>query len=496
MQAKLSPHNQRELSKLIISIRANAHHLDLFLAVCDDHELRDLLIQQYEKTLANEGFTLDRVGINPKAPSLKVALDEFVKYNPGLQSNAVVTVLGSSSLFGVRLAEDKSEQEKFFFSLQWTREALREFKFPVVIWLSDPVATGISQQAPDFWSWRSGVFEFEAQPKGAEQAYSPMRPEDDTAFALEADDLTTLAHTISDLQQQIDGLQRQNSKSPLLTTLLTELGDAYSQQCAYESALNAYRQALEQAGNSKNQSKQAYIIFKLGDVLLNCRRYKQARTYYQQALDTDIETNNRNGQAMAYHQLGRVAQQLREYEQALAYYQQALDIMIETNNRNGQAMTYHQLGRVAQQLREYEQAQTYYQQALDISIEINNRNSQTATYHQLGMVAEELREYEQARTYYQQALDIAIETNNRNGQAMTYHQLGIVAEVLNDISAAKRFYLQDLQITVEVNDQAGLEVSCRNLARFYKEHPDDDWLANAAQLLNTSLDELKAMIAK
>ena len=139
MQAKISPLNQRELSKLIISIRANAHHLDLFLAVCDDRELRDLLIQQYETTLANEGFAPYRVGLNPKAPSLKATLDEFVKYNPALQSDTkvVVTVLGSSSLFGVRLTEDKSEQEKFFFSLQWTREALREFKFPVVLWLSN-----------------------------------------------------------------------------------------------------------------------------------------------------------------------------------------------------------------------------------------------------------------------------------------------------------------------------------------------------------------------
>ena len=89
-----------------------------------------------------------------------------------------------------------------------------------------------------------------------------------------------------------------------------------------------------------------------------------------------------------------------------------------------------------------------------------------------------------------------LKTNNLNDQAKTYFQLGSIAEELMDMATAKDLYLKVLQITVEVNDQVGLEVSCRNLARFYKEHPDDDWLAKAAQLLNTSLDELKSIIAK
>ncbi len=497
MQANLSPHNQRELSKLIISIRANAHHLDLFLAVCDDRELRDLLIQQYETTLANEGFTPYRVGLNPKAPSLKATLDEFVKYNPGLQSdsNCVVTVLGSSSLFGVRLTEDKSEREKFFFSLQWTREALRKFKFPVVIWLSNAVATGLSQQAPDFWSWRSGVFEFESQPDGVELSSSPFQTDNHIPSEQESANLETSACKIADLKQQIAELHHQNQKSPLLTTLYSDLGDTYSQQAAHESALHAYKQALEQTKISNHQSKQAEIFFKLGDTLLSCRRYEQARGYYQQALKIAIEINNRNGQAGIYHQLGMVAEELRDYEQARRYYQQALDIAIETNDRNGQAGTYHQLGTIAQQLQEFEQARTYCQQALKIEIETNDRNGQALTYHQLGIVAQQLRDYEQARAYYQQALDIAIETNDRNGQARTYFQLGQVAEAIKDIAAAKTFYLQDLKITVEINDQAELNVSCKNLARFYQEYPDDQLLASAAQLLNISLGELKAMIA-
>ena len=236
MQSAISPHNQRELGKLILSIRANAERLDLFLAICDHPTLRDTLITQYEGALQGDGMATYRARLNPQEPSLKAALAALVPYNPPLQGagRAVVTVLGGADLFGVRLSADKSEQEKFFFSLQWTREALREFRFPVVVWLSNPVATGVAQQAADFWSWRSGVFEFEPQPTPAfvpPELAQKTSPPAATAAASETD--LAAAQTRAALAQQIAALP---PESPLLTTLYRDLGDAHRQQSAQESA--------------------------------------------------------------------------------------------------------------------------------------------------------------------------------------------------------------------------------------------------------------------
>ena len=152
-----------------------------------------------------------------------------MRYNPPLQNGekSVVTVLGASELFGVRLSADKSEQEKFFFSLQWTREALRQFEFPVVLWLSDPLATGVARQAEDFWSWRSGVFEFEAEPLPGETL--PMQHSQEMTHSVEQSQTTDeSASFITDLEQQIKELQQQNPKSPLLITLYSDLGGRLS----------------------------------------------------------------------------------------------------------------------------------------------------------------------------------------------------------------------------------------------------------------------------
>ncbi|MEY3299380.1 MAG: hypothetical protein RLZZ597_2640, partial [Cyanobacteriota bacterium] len=157
----LSPLNRRAYRKLLLAMTLEAQRLELLLAITDDRNLQDQIITAYEAELKAQGITPLRVRLDPKRPSLRAALQDLTDQTPALQTGepVVVTVLNAGELLGVRLKDEKSEQEKFFFSLQWTREALQAFAFPIVLWLPDAIATRLAQQAPDFWSWRGGVFE-------------------------------------------------------------------------------------------------------------------------------------------------------------------------------------------------------------------------------------------------------------------------------------------------------------------------------------------------
>ncbi|PZO45296.1 MAG: Tfp pilus assembly protein PilF [Shackletoniella antarctica] len=227
------------------------------------------------------------------------------------------------------------------------------------------------------------------------------------------------------------------------------------------------------------------------------QNYEAAQKYYQITIQIinkleDVPDELKGSlQASTYHQMGSVAQAQRHYEQAQQYYQQALDLKIELGDRYAQARTYHQMGSVAQEQRHYEQAQQYYQQALDLNIEFGDRYEQARTYHQIGSVAQAQRHYEQAQQYYQQALDLFIEFGDRYGQASTYYQLGQVAEETGDAENARAYYIEDLRITVEFNDEHGLGISLRNLARFYQTTQNEALLTEAAQILNTTSDELR-----
>jgi tetratricopeptide (TPR) repeat protein len=146
---------------------------------------------------------------------------------------------------------------------------------------------------------------------------------------------------------------------------------------------------------------------------------------------------------------------------------------------------------VAQALREFDDARNNYLQALQIKIEFHDRYAQACTYHHLGMVAEELREFDDARNNYLQALQINIEFNDRYAQASTYYQLGKLAEEIGELEEAKANYLLDLQITAEFNDEYGLEISLRNLARFYQTTQDPDLNQTVAQLFDETIEQVQ-----
>jgi hypothetical protein len=154
--------NQRNLRRLVLSVQASLHKLNLLIAICDNPNYRDELIRTYEAELTEKGIACYQVTLDRQQPSLKQTLLDWQSHLSTSQQDAltVVTVRGGDEPLGVRLQQPRSAQERFFFSVQWTREGLRDFHCPIVLWVTEAGAQGLAQLAPDFWSWRGGVFEF------------------------------------------------------------------------------------------------------------------------------------------------------------------------------------------------------------------------------------------------------------------------------------------------------------------------------------------------
>jgi tetratricopeptide (TPR) repeat protein len=460
-QAKLSPLNQRELRKLILSIEANANRLDLLLAICDDRNLQSDLIQQYETELNQRGFATYQTRLELKQPSLKATLAALAEQEPGLQAGerSVVTVVGGADLLGVRLTEATSEQEKFFFSLQWTREALREFHFPVVMWLSDAVATELSQQAQDFWSWRSGVFEFEPEPRFV--ATPERMSEQVTRQPL--DDEIRQTGSVETLKQQIAALTQQNPQSPLLVTLYNDLGDAHRQRYAHEQALQSYKQALNLAQTLKDKAGQARSRYNLGLSLYHSGRCEQAIDFYQQSLGTYREIGDRNGEANSLNNLGNAYWSLGQYRQAIDFYQQSLAIRREIDSHYGEAISLSNLGNAYESLGQYPQAIDFCQQSLAIQREIGDRNGEAISLNNLGSAYQSLGQYPQAIDFYQQSLGIQRQIGDRNGEARSLNNLGNAYRSLGQYQRAIDFCQQSLVIQREIGDRNGEARSLNNL---------------------------------
>ncbi|WP_121970212.1 tetratricopeptide repeat protein [Leptolyngbya sp. BC1307] len=456
--------NRRALRKLLVTVKANGQTLGLLVAICDDRNLQASIIGEYEAELKSQGITPFQARLDFKRPSLRATLEALVAQEPVLQTGepAVVTVLNAEALLGVRLSEEKSEQEKFFFSLQWTREALLRFEFPVVLWVPDAVATRIGQRAPDFWSWRGGVFEFVARPKVVTEAGHPM------PRVREVDTTDSPGQlSIADLQRQIEGLEEASPESSLLITSYNSLGEAYEREYARGEALALYEKALALARANNNLEGQVRSLINLGNALEYSGRSQQAIEYYEQSLKIAREIGDRKGEASSLHGLGNAYFLLGQYQRAVEFYQQWLEIAGETDDRKSEADSLSRLGNAYDSLGQPQRAIEFHQQSLETAREIGNRQGEANSLGNLGNAYDSLGQPQRAIEFHQQQLEIVRKIGDRQGQANSLGNLGNAYDSLGQPQRAIEFHQQSLTIKRKIGDRQDEANSLGNLGNAY-----------------------------
>ena len=452
--------NKRNYRKLIVSLEASQGILNLLIAVCDDRNLRERLIQQYENELKAEGFLCYRVRVRTHDPSLTYALRKLVESDINLQQKqpAVITVLGVEDLLSVRLDAPKSEQERFFGYLQWTREALRQFHFPVVLWVSDAVVTSLSKKAPDFWSWRGGVFWFARESNPVEIHNIGNSNINYGTFKTVTKEVGGLP--LEEILRLIDNIEAQGKDSPLLSTLYDSLGQVYQQR--YDNSENrklaiaAYEKAIALQTKLNLKADLASSWENLGNLYFERRHNSQkAENCYGKALAIYQEIGDKNGEANTLQAIGDVLQFLKRSDEALSRYEQALSFYREIGDRLGEANTLQAIGDVLQFLKRSDEALSRYEQALSFYREIGDRLGEANTLKAIGDVLQFLDRRDEALSRYEQALSFYREIGDRLGEANTLQAIGDVLQFLKRSDEALSRYEQALSFYREIGARLG-----------------------------------------
>jgi tetratricopeptide (TPR) repeat protein len=366
-----STQNHHHLRRLVMALKASYGRLNLLIAICDNWHYRDQLIRTYEGELQAENVECDRLTLDRQDPSLKHSLQTLVETTPSVISPpAIVTVLGADELLGIRLDADKSAQEHFFFSVQWTREALRDFSFPIVLWLTPTIAAGLAQHAPDFWSWRGGVFEF-SQPLNGErdrlEGHQIYTPQSLAHLEIKPDRFST---DPQELEQQIYTLRHHDPDSPLLGSLWHSVGNAYQERRQYSQAETAYRQALalREKHLGADHPDTAQSLNNLAELYREQGCYSEAEPLYKRSLliresqlgiDHPDTAQSLNNLALLYQSQGRYSEAEPLYKRSLSIREQQLgaDHPDTAESLNNLAGLYKSQGR-------YSEAEPLYKRSL------------------------------------------------------------------------------------------------------------------------------------
>jgi tetratricopeptide (TPR) repeat protein len=358
--------NEVSFLDLLVAIETSNKHLSLLLAVCDRDHLRNSLTERYEQELASEGIKAYRVTIDRQEPSLFAAINQLVEAEPYLQSGnpAVITVEGVVSLSSFASEGERSPVDKFLGYLQWTREGMRQFTFPIVIWVTEHIHNEISRKAQDFYSWRQGVFFFESI---QEEPIVPIDIEPIDLPETESDDLDL---PIDELLVYIAQREAAGQEDASLATFYSLLAKAYEREQQIAQAISIWQKAIDLQEKFDLFLEFATSLNSLGLLYRYQGKYSKAEPLYLRSLEIrehqlgaehpDVATSL-NNLAELYNSQGK-------YSEAKSLYLRSLEIMEHqlgaehpdvATIRNNLAELYRSQGK-------YNEAEPLYLQSLEI----------------------------------------------------------------------------------------------------------------------------------
>jgi tetratricopeptide (TPR) repeat protein len=458
--------NEETYDKLLVSLEAGLGMLQIFIAVCDDDRQREEIITNYERELASIAHP-DRVYLDSQEPSLRLAISQQVT----VRENAIAIVTGTEGL-----SERGESLEKFFGYLQWTREGLREFKMPIVLWIPARIFAQLAKKAPDFYSWRNGIFQFQPEPSVVTKlSWEQVKQvAGRLIFAHIGEHLKDVELLV--LRSFWDGLTYDEmakihflNKGYLRSvgaTLLQKLSEVLGEQLTKSNFKNALNRGIESITNDSSSS-----LFSV----------EQLESSLAQGIEQWGE-NSRNLEPL-YSQLGSLyatrvqfresEDREREYALAQDYLHKAIALQTQFKQEESLANSLNNLAKLYYSQEKYNQAEPLYQQVLAIN-RANlppNHPSLATSLNNLALLYQSQGKYNQAEPLYQEALaidraslppnhpDLAIDLNNL---ANLYYSQGKYSE-------AEPLYQQVLAISRASlpPNHPNLAIYLNNLANLY-----------------------------
>ena len=467
--------NKQTYLSLLVSVEAGVGMLQIFIAVCDADRQRENIIANYEQELA-PNHNIYRVYLDSQEPSLKQAITQQVT----LTENAIAIVLGAETLGSFNQNESL---KKFFGYLQWTREALRELKMPIILWIPSRIYNQIPKQAPDFWSWRNGVFHFQPELSFVQPAllFNQSR-------GIIQDNQEGSVFSPEQLEASLaEAIQKWGENSSKTEVLYSQLGTLYAKRV--ESAKSTNRQKelilaqeyLEKAIvlQTKFQKLEALAtsLNNLADLYYNQGKYSEAEPLYLDALAMRkrLFTGDHPDVAQSLNNLGSLYKSQGKYGEAEPLYLNALEMRKRlftgdypdvANSLNNLAGLYYNQGK-------YSEAELLYLEALEMRRRLftSDHHDVATSLNNLALLYHNQGRYSEAEPLYLEALEMRkrLFTGDHSYVASILNNLAGFYDSQGRYSEAEPLYLEALEMTKRLftGDHPYVASILNNLASLY-----------------------------
>ncbi|MBS9391665.1 MAG: tetratricopeptide repeat protein [Dolichospermum sp. LBC05a] len=300
----------------------------------------------------------------------------------------------------------------FLININQQRERFRDsFNICFVFLLRQFAIKYFIHRAPDFFDWRSGLFDFPLDSKTLEQEATRIIQErnDEEYVKLTNEEANQKILEIIDIiEHEIDDEQK--------AKLFFELGNLQRVRKNYEEAISSYDKAVEfkpdyyEAWNNRGIS------------LANLGRYEEAISSYDKAVEFKPDDHK------AWNNRGNSLRNLGRYEEAISSYDKAVEFKPDYHQAwNSRGYSLHYLGR-------YEEAISSYDKAVEF------KPDKHEAWYNRGYSLHYLGRYEEAISSYDKAVEFKPDFNEAwYNRGYSLHYLGRYEEAISSYDKAVEF---------------------------------------------------------
>jgi tetratricopeptide (TPR) repeat protein len=454
--AEISPQNQDVLLQIASLIRL-AEGFRLGFVKCNQPIQYRQNADRLKEMLAGEKAIIS-VELHEPATSLRRAVLQALEPDrPDRSGNSAIMIFGfehSVPSNGPAPALDELNQSREIFP--------KSFSCPVLIWLPDYALTRLAREAPDFWGWRSGVFELGPELRLMTTLVNDFLQDnniDNMSLSVKRERAAALEGLICDYKEF--GIDAEGS--PAFSGVLNQLGNIRYRLGEYSEAKRLYENSLKTSQELQDRKETIVALGQLGNLAYHMGDLTSANKYYSERLKLSRELGDSHSLSDSLGKLGMLAEYIGSLTEARRLFQDSLTVSKEHRDKNGISKAIHHLGNLAYLVGDLGEANRLYNIRLKISEELGDKRGSATALHQLGILAQETGDLSEADRLYKESLNFYQSIGDKKGISQSYHQLGNLAYLTGDLDNAHHLYQESLKIFQELGDRDGISDSLGQL---------------------------------
>lgn len=436
-------------------------------------------------------------------PNIKYLQDELIQRLPPptqtpvsmlLEEKRVLVLTGLENAIGMF-----GDYPTLLQDLNFVRDALMDsVPYPVLFCLPSYAINRIIQFAPDFWSWKSGLFKVTSVQSSEDNASIRALHATKLLGSLNQFQRQERIQLLERLAQEFSPLEGHRSKDDLrvCAKALVQLGILHINFGEYPKGKEALDKA-QQIFESPNWVPEIKSDLLLKVTLLNWLGiFKFGIGYIDDAeklFQTSIDINNGINAFEKAHSLGFLGQikaSQGQLDEAIALYQESLEICEQIDDFQGRAACLRQIGDLKAQRGNLDAAITLSQESLAIYKQISHEQGKIIVLHQIANYKDAEGKRDAAMELYQESLDICEQMGYVQFKSANLQQIARLKANRGQVEDAIALYQESLSISEQIGDAQGKAKSLWWLGRLAAQKGD---FATAIPDLQESLAILQRM---